>query len=162
MGARSLKMSISRVLERLYTLDTFSPYFSRDLYWVIKTDEREQYLASLQGPELSRLVDFLYRVRSLIFSSFQPTKRSSQALGVPTISEVTRKTCLHKLQAICGYHRTLPSPCLVSGDLAQVGGHPATSGELSDVWEGTYHNSRVCIKHLRLTEKNIEITEVNA
>ena len=71
----SLKMSASRTLERLYSLDTSSPNFSRYLYCLIKTDEEEQYLSSLQGLELTRFVDFLDGVRSLLLASFQHTKR---------------------------------------------------------------------------------------
>jgi hypothetical protein len=52
-------MSTSQVLQRLYSLDASSPDFLRYLYCLIQTDEEEQYLSSLQGLELVRLVDFL-------------------------------------------------------------------------------------------------------
>jgi hypothetical protein len=58
-------MPASEVLEQLYSLKSSSPNFLRVLYALIRTDEVEQYSASLQGPELTRLVDFLDGVRPL-------------------------------------------------------------------------------------------------
>ena len=52
-------MSASDVLQRLYTLNTSSPDFSRVLYGLIRRDEDEQYSSSLEGEELVRLVNFL-------------------------------------------------------------------------------------------------------
>jgi hypothetical protein len=52
-------MATSQVLNHLYSLDTSSPEFSRHLYRLIQNDEEEEYLSTLQGPELLRLVDFL-------------------------------------------------------------------------------------------------------
>ena len=57
------------ILHRFYTLDT-SLDFLRGLYSLIHHDEKEQYLTSLQGPELARLVDFLDGIRT-VSSSFQ-------------------------------------------------------------------------------------------
>ena len=59
-------MSTSKVLQYLYSLDASSPDFSRHLYRMIRYDEEEQYLSSLEGPELARLVDFLDQVRALL------------------------------------------------------------------------------------------------
>jgi len=58
-------MSTSGILHRLYSLDPSSLDFSRHLYCLIRHDEREQYLTTLQGPELARLADFLDEVRTL-------------------------------------------------------------------------------------------------
>ena len=58
-------MATSQVLSHLYSLDTSSPEFSRHLYRLIQNDEEEEYLSTLQGPELLKLVDFLDAVRSL-------------------------------------------------------------------------------------------------
>jgi len=63
-------MSTPWILHRLYTLDTSSLDFSRSLYSLIRHDEKEQYLISLQGPELTRLVDLLDKVRT-VSPSFQ-------------------------------------------------------------------------------------------
>ena len=60
-------MSIAQVLQHLYSLDTTSPDFMRYLYCLIRSDEEEQYLSSLQGSELTRLVDFLDEVRPLFW-----------------------------------------------------------------------------------------------
>ena len=61
-------MSTSRVLEQLYLLDASSPDLLRYLYYLVQSDDEEQYLSSLQGPELTRLVEFLDRVRPLLHS----------------------------------------------------------------------------------------------
>ena len=63
-------MYTSQVLHHLYSLDTSSPDFLRYLYCLIRSDEKEQYLSSLQGLELIRLVDFLDGVRSFPLASF--------------------------------------------------------------------------------------------
>ena len=57
-------MSTSQVLQLLYSLDTSSPEFLRCLYCLIRNDEEEQYLSTLQESELIRFVDFLDEVRS--------------------------------------------------------------------------------------------------
>jgi len=64
-------MSASQVLQRLYSLDTSSPNLPRYLHRLIQHDKEEQYLSSLQGLELDRLVDFLDQVRALS-STFRP------------------------------------------------------------------------------------------
>ena len=56
-------MSTSRVLQHLYSLGTSSPDLLRYLYYLIQSDDEEQHLLSLQGPELTQLVDFLDKVR---------------------------------------------------------------------------------------------------
>ena len=58
-------MSAPQLLQHLYLINTSSPDFSRLLYGLIRQDEEEQYLSSLKGPELARLVDFLDNVRTL-------------------------------------------------------------------------------------------------
>ena len=58
-------MSTSWILHRIYSLDTSSLDFSRHLYSLIWHDEEDQYLTSLQGPQLAQLVDFLNEVRAL-------------------------------------------------------------------------------------------------
>lgn len=52
-------MSTSQILQHLYSLDTSSPDFLRHLHCLIRNDEEEDYLSSLQGSELVRLVNFL-------------------------------------------------------------------------------------------------------
>jgi len=64
-------MSTSQALHHLYSLDISSPDLSRYLYCLIQRDEEEQYLSSLQGSELDRLVDFLDEVCALP-SAFRP------------------------------------------------------------------------------------------
>jgi len=62
-------MSTPPILRHLGSLDPSSLDFLRHLYCLIRHDEQEQYLTSLQGPELAQLVDFLDKVRAL-FSTF--------------------------------------------------------------------------------------------
>ena len=69
-------MSTSDVLQHLYSLDISSPDFSRHLYRLIRYDEEEQFLSSLQGLELVRLVDFLDEVWILLWPFVQFTKRT--------------------------------------------------------------------------------------
>ena len=65
-------MSTAWNLHRLYSLGTHSPDFLRRLHSLIRHDEEEWYLCTLQGPELVRLLDFLDRVRAPP-SAFRPS-----------------------------------------------------------------------------------------
>ena len=56
----------SKILQYLYSLDASSPDFLRYLRRLIRIDEKERYLANLEGPELTRLVDFLDKVRAVL------------------------------------------------------------------------------------------------
>lgn len=57
-------MSTSRALQSLYSLDASSPELLRHLYYLLQNDDEEQYLFTLQGSELARLVDFFDGVRA--------------------------------------------------------------------------------------------------
>jgi len=143
-------MSASKILQHLYSLDTSSPGISRLIYGLIRHDEEDQYLSSLQGPELARLVDFLDEVRNLL-SAFHPVTNDLQALDtIPAADDVSRQ-CLRKLQVICGDNLILPSSYNVSGDLARVGDEPFAYGGFADVWEGAHCGNKVCVKALRVT-----------
>ena len=76
----SLAMTTSQVLTHLYSLDTSSPEFSRHLHRLIKNDEEEGYLSTLQGPELLKLVDFLDGVRSLPHQSISSLRNGFHRL----------------------------------------------------------------------------------
>ena len=152
-------MSTSRVLQHLYSLDTSSPDLLRYLYYLIQSDDEERYLSSLQGSELTRLVDFLDNVRPSLPVSFQLTSQTPQALDVTPITDDVSRRCLHKLQAICGHHKILPSSYNVSGDLTRVDSDPIASGGFSDVWEGIHDGKTVCIKRLRITQQTRRAAE---
>ena len=147
-------MSTSQSLQHLYSLEISSPEIPHLLDDLIKRDEKEQYLSSLRGPELTRVIDFLDQVRALL-SAFRPvTRQTLQVLSaIPTNNEVFRQ-CLSKLQAICGDSMTLPSSYAISGDLARVGSHPIAFGGLADVWEGAHGGRKVCIKVLKISVHN--------
>ena len=155
-------MSTSQVLEDLYSLDITSPNLSRCLHCLIQHDDRDHYLSSLQGSELDRLVDFLDEVRALPRAVLPVTKCALQALdAIPTTDHVYRR-CLHKLQAICGDHMTLPSSHNISGDLSRVGDYPVSvDGSSADVWEGALDGRKVCIKCPRVSEMDFQaVTQV--
>ena len=81
--------------------------------------------------------------------------------AIPTTDHVYRR-CLHKLQAICGHHMTLPTSHNISGDLTRVGEHPiSVEGGSADVWEGIHDGRKVCIKCPRVSEMDLQaITQV--
>ena len=149
-------MSTSRILQRLYSLDSSSPDFLRHLFCLIQYDEKEHYLTSLQGSGLARLVNFLDGVRTILSAFHRFTERIPQVLSaIPTTDDVQRQ-CLQKLQTICGHHTAIPSSCVVSDQIARVGDGPITLGGIADVWEGTCHGKKVFIKHLRVSVKNYQ------
>ena len=150
-------MATSRVLQRLYSLDASSPDFLRNLYCLLQYDEKEQYLTSLRGLALTRLVDFLDEVRTLPSSFRSATKRALQTLNAIPATDDVAQECLSKLQAICGHHATLPSSYILSGQIARVGDGPTDFGAVADVWEGTYDNKKVSIKSLRVHTNNHQI-----
>ena len=142
-------MSAPWILHRLYSLDPSSLDFLHRLHSLIRHDEVECYLTSLQGSELARLVDFLDGVRTLP-SAFCPVmKRALQALSIISADNVSQQ-CLHKLQAICTHHTTLPSSYIIFRGVVRVGRGPIVVGRIADVWEGTYRGKRVFIKSLKV------------
>ena len=152
-------MSTSQVLQHLYSLDTSSPDLSRCLNDLIQIDDKEQYLSSLQGSELIRLVEILDGVRRFPLVSPQLMKQILQILDVTPITDDDSRRCLHKLQAICGHHKILPSSYNVSGYLARVGDDAVASGGFADVWEGIHDGRKVCIKYLRTTQQTRQAVE---
>ena len=147
-------MSTPLILHRLYSLDTSSPNFLRDLHSLIQYDEKEQYLTNLQGSELARLVDFLDEVRALPLTFCPAIKWIPQTLSAIPITDDVARECLNKLQAICGHHATLPSSYIVSGQITRMGDSPVKFSTIADVWAGTYHNKKVSIKCLRIHTKD--------
>ena len=152
-------MTTLQSLQTLYSFSTFSPQFSHCLDRLIQSDDEDNYLLGLQGSELTRLVDFLDKVRVLSSVSFQLTKKSLQALGIIPVTEDVSRRCLHKLQAICSHSRILPSSYIISGGLVRVGDYPVASTNLSDVWQGTHGSTKVCIKHPKITIRDRQGTE---
>ena len=55
----------SRIFQRLYSLDTSSPDFLCYLRGLIQYDKEEQYLTNLEEPGITRLLDFLDKVRAV-------------------------------------------------------------------------------------------------
>ena len=142
-------MSTPWILYRLYSLDPSSPDFPCRLHSLIRYDEEEQYLSSLQGSQLARLLDFLDQVRTLPSTFCPVTKRVLQTLGNISTDDDLSRQCLHKLQAICGHRATLPSSYIISGEITRSDDHPIALCGTVGVWEGTYRGKKVSIKTLR-------------
>ena len=152
-------MSTFKALQHLYSLGASSPDLLPHLYFLIRNDDEEKYLTGLRGPDLSRLVNFLDEVCVLPLVLFELTNQGPQALDTAPITDDVSRRCLHKLQAICGKRRTLPSSYVISGNLSTDGDKPVASGGFSDVWQGIYDERRVCIKRLRTTQQNRRVVE---
>ena len=142
-------MSAPWNLHSLYSLDPSSLDFLRRLYSLIRQDEEEQYLSSLQGSELARLVDFFDKVRAPPSAFCSVTNRALQTLSTISVDDDISRQCLRKLQAICAHRATLPSSYIVSDDLARVGDRPIAFGRVADVWWGTYCHKSVFIRSLK-------------
>ena len=136
-------------LHCLYSLDPSSPGFLRRLYALIRYDGEEQYLSSLHGRELNRLLNFLDRVCSLLPPFRPPTNQALQTLdAIPSNDDVSIQ-CLRKLQAICGHHAAVPPSSFASGEIIRIGDNPVVLGGVSDIWEGFHRNKRVSIERLK-------------
>jgi len=84
--------TVPRILQRLYSLDTSSPDFLPHLHSLIQSDEKEQYLTSLRGSELDRLVDFLNKVHGLVPQPFTSSRNRLYRPSVPS----PRPTMVHE------------------------------------------------------------------
>jgi len=139
-------MSVSQVLESLYSLGVSSPATPELLHNLFQYDA---YLLNLQGSELTRLLDFLDEVRALPPVVRLVTKQTLQVIdAIPTADDISRQ-CLRKLQVLCEHHMILPSSYIISGTLARIDDPPTSSG-FADVWKGTHRGREVCIKRLRV------------
>ena len=135
----------SRILQHLYSLDASSLDFLRYLHCLLRYDEEERYLITLKEPELTRLLDFLDKVRVVPSPFCQFRDRPLQTLDTIPTNDVVVPECLEKLQAICAYRETLPSSHILSGGLARVGNRPIAANTEVDLWEGTYRGKKVYI-----------------
>ena len=104
-------------------------------------------------------MDFLDEVCSFSPTSSQLTKFTVQILGVAQITDEILQQCLLKLRTICINHGILPSSYIITNDLARVGEDPVAFGDFSNVWEGIYNGSKVCIKCLRVSEQTRQAIE---
>ena len=72
-------MNTPQLLQRFYSFNTLSAELSRCLDDLIQSDEEDHYLLSLQRSELTRLVDFLDKVRVLPSASLLPAYQKEPA-----------------------------------------------------------------------------------
>jgi len=136
-----------------------SPYYYISPRWYrrIMGGRRDNYLTGLWKRKVDQLVDFLDGVRTVPSAFHQFTKQTPQVLGAFPATDGVAQACLHQLQTICGCYATLPSSCIVSGDIARVGDGPIVVGAITDVWEGTHGSKKVSIKCLRVPLTKDEI-----
>ena len=138
-------MSASWILHRLYSQDPSSLGFLRHLSSLIRHDEEEHFLTSLQGSELARLVDFLDGVRTLLFAFYPATKGVLQSLGAISTNHKISRQCLRKLQAICDQNSTLPSSYILSDEIATADDGPIAHGDNIELLEGSCGGRKVSI-----------------
>ena len=148
--ADPLTMLTSTALDKLYSLDITSPKFLRGLYAFIRSDEGGKHSAGLNGVELTRLVDFLDKVRPSFSDSYPNVNKTSKALSsIPPSDDIFRQ-CLRKLRALCSSHATLPTSHIIGGDLVRLGDSAIAWGGFADVWQGEHNGKKVCIKAPRV------------
>jgi len=56
---------------------------------------------------------------------------------------------------MCLEHGRLPSSYTITGELRQIGKHPCGRGGNADVWRGAYQGSKVAIKALRVSSREL-------
>lgn len=66
-------------------------------------------------------------------------------------ASVASKQILQKLQEICTSRMLIPSSHTLPVDLLNIDKRPSGSGGFSDVFQGTYAGSKVCVKRLRMS-----------
>lgn len=150
-------MSASWILHRLYSQDPSSLRFLRHLSSLIRHDEEEHFLDSLQGLELARLVDFLDGVRTLPVVFTSATKPAPQALSAISANHKISRQCLRKLQSICDRNSTLPSSYILSDEITTVDDDPIALGDNTELLEGSCGGKRVSVKRPNATSDGNEI-----
>ena len=103
-------VSIPWILHCLYSLDTSSLDFLRNLYSLFRHDEEELCLTNLRGTEPARLMDSLDGVCTFPSAFHQLTKQTPQTLSIISANRDVSRQCLRKLQEICS-HRLEQSLC---------------------------------------------------
>ena len=149
-------MSASWILHRLYSQDPSTHGFLRHLSSLIRHDEEEHFLTTLQGSELARLVDFLDGVRTLPLVFYPATKSASQALSAISANHKISRQCLRKLQAICDRNSTLPSSYVLSDEIATVGDGPIARGDNTELLEASCGGKKVSVKRPKATSDDDE------
>ena len=143
VGSTMGKTSV--ILRHLYSLKTSSLDVTRYLHLLIQFDGEEKYLTNLKEPELTRLLDFLDKVRAASSTFRRLRDRPLQALDIIPVNDGVAQACLKKLQAICADSCTFPSSYIISGELAKVDGSRINVGKGLVLWEGTYRDKDVYI-----------------
>ena len=139
----------SSVLEQLYRLDDSSAAFHDRLGGILDGEEYKQSVSNLQTNDLLWLADYLDKVRLPASIPRSPLK-SVQALDSLSPTSVSFQKCLREFRDICSTKMILPTSYAISSSLLNIGRHPVASGGPCDVYEGTFNDSRVYIKRIRV------------
>jgi hypothetical protein len=63
---------------------------------------------------------------------------------------------IRQLRHLCRATKLVPTPCIISKEIAQIPTNPISKTAFSDVWSGTLDGSPVAIKVLRLHRDDLE------
>jgi len=122
-------------LLRLPKVDRKSDNFTASLRDTLYSEDYSKSIESLTDDEIHKFVDFL-----------------DQSLDtIPSNSEVFHK-CLRALRKLCGRTGQLPSSYKISEtNLVREGYHPVASGGFSDLWTGTFGQSKVALRYWKMS-----------
>lgn len=121
-------------LQQIYQLDKSSPNFPILLDTLLHGKEYEQCARILGVEDAGSFIDYLDEVVSILEPS----------------SPASRK-CLRELKTICGTKALVPTSFALPTNLLKVDPIPFASGGFGDVYKGTFRNSTVCIKRMRVS-----------
>ena len=140
-------MSPLTPMEQLSRLDSLSPKFTDRLKKILRGQRYRDYVANLQGDDLSPLVEY--------FDKVGPRYRCGESLlkleqDLATLQRTTSAyfLCWLELWRICGNNKILPQSHLLSDpDVAE---RPVASIGPCDVYEGSLGSSKVRVRRLRV------------
>jgi hypothetical protein len=108
-----------------------------------------EYISKLPTDELDIFIDHMDKVPPFVDSSSHPLNLPQALIDLEPTS-VAFGQILRKLQKICTSRMRLPSSYILPADELNINGGPFATGGFSDVFNGTYRGSVVCVKRLRV------------
>ena len=134
-------------LQELHRLKGSSPNIHNQLSDVLYGEEYQQCVPILQGDDLVWLVDYLDKVCHHI--AIPTLCLSQRRLSIVSIlkccfPQVSMRTQKHMQRAI------LPTSYMLLSCILTIGSEPFASGGYGDVYEGTLHGLRICVKRMRV------------
>jgi len=138
------------LLHQLRHLNQSSPEFPGQLTSLLRERRYRDCLKDLQDHDSGWLVEYLDNVRLPGTLNNSPPKLV-QALNILYPGSPTSfRKCLHELREICGNWKILPKSCVFPGSPPNIVGWPIASRGPCDVYEGTFDDSKVCVRRLRI------------